>query len=57
MLVYLRKDSCFGSSGAGTNRGIFFHGLPRQGCQGTRKLGNLNVHFSRQGKDREFAKK
>ena len=28
-----------------------------QGCHGTGKTGNLNVHFSRQGKHREFAKK
>ena len=25
-------------------------------CHGTRKIGNLVVHFSRQGKHREFAK-
>ena len=28
-----------------------------QGCHGTGKTGNLKVHFSRQGKHREFAKK
>ena len=28
-----------------------------KGCHGTGKTGNLKVHFSRQGKDREFAKK
>ena len=27
-----------------------------QGCHGTGKTGNLKVHFSRQGKHREFAK-
>ena len=30
--------------------------LPLQGCHGTGKTGNLEVHFSRQGKHREFAK-
>ena len=29
----------------------------KQGCHGTGKTGNLKVHFSRQGKHREFAKK
>ena len=28
-----------------------------QGCHGTGKTGNLKVHFSRQGKHREFVKK
>ena len=28
-----------------------------QGCHGTGKTGNLKVHFSRQGKHREFANK
>ena len=28
-----------------------------QGCHGTGKTGNLEVHFSRQGKHRDFAKK
>ena len=28
-----------------------------QGCHGTGKTGNLKVHFSRQGKHWEFAKK
>ena len=28
-----------------------------QGCHGTGKTGNLKVHFARQGKHREFAKK
>ena len=27
-----------------------------QGCHGTGKIGNLDVHFSRQGKHREFTK-
>ena len=37
--------------------GITERGLLVQGCHGTGKTGNLKVHFSRQGKHREFAKK
>ena len=35
----------------------FLGGVYLQGCHGTGKTGNLKVHFSRQGKHREFAKK
>ena len=32
-----------------------FNEKDEQGCHGTGKTGNLKVHFSRQGKHREFA--
>ena len=35
---------------------VTFVSCIRQGCHGTGKTGNLEVHFSRQGKHREFAK-
>ena len=54
MMSRVRLEEC--------ERSITFHAgccchYKIQGCHGTGKTGNLKVHFSRQGKHREFAKK